>query len=86
MNRYRPFKTNTSDISVLLMDTEADTAQIIDNILFRIRAGTGLLQTLTGITMTHMEEADFCRLIVCAYLPLQEGLDMLEQMSLNTPR
>lgn len=86
MNRYYSLKTNTSSKGVLVMDTQASSTEIINNVLHRIRAGTGLLQALTGVTIKHTEDEDFYKLIICAYLPLQDGLDMLEQFVLNSAR
>ena len=79
MDRYSPLKTNATATSVVLIDTNVDALQLLENALLRIRTGTGLLATLTSITLHHAEEADFYRLILAAYFPLQEGLDLLEQ-------
>ncbi|WP_030132215.1 hypothetical protein [Pseudomonas sp. QTF5] len=80
MDRYHPLKTNATATSVVLLDTNAGASQLLENALLRIRAGTGLLEALTSVSFEHSEKADFYRLILSAYLPLQDGLDLLEQL------
>ncbi|MEK1836647.1 MAG: hypothetical protein AAAB23_15140 [Pseudomonas sp.] len=79
MDRYRPLKTNATSTSVLLIDTNAEASQLLENALFRIGTGTGLLEALTSVTLKNLREVDFYRLISSAYIPLQEGLELLEQ-------
>ncbi|TFA85177.1 hypothetical protein F638_1423 [Pseudomonas sp. LAIL14HWK12:I2] len=80
MDRYRPLKANATLTSVLWIDTAADATQLLENALLRIRAGTGLLETVTSMPLQHAHSDDFYRLILSAYLPLQDGLDLLEQL------
>jgi hypothetical protein len=79
MDRYRPLKTNATSTSVMLIDTHVEASQLLENALFRIGTGTGLLEALTSVTFKNVGEADFFRLISSAYIPLQEGLELLEQ-------
>ncbi|MHC8334080.1 hypothetical protein [Pseudomonas sp. LB3P25] len=79
MDRYRPLKTNATSTSVMLIDTGVEASQLLENALFRIGTGTGLLEVLTSISLESIREADFYRLASSAYMPLQEGLELLEQ-------
>jgi hypothetical protein len=79
MDRYRPLKTNATSTSVMLIDTHVEASQLLENALFRIGTGTGLLEALSSVTFKNVGEADFFRLISSAYVPLQEGLELLEQ-------
>ncbi|WP_285374201.1 hypothetical protein [Pseudomonas sp. lyk4-TYG-107] len=80
MDRFFPLKTNATASPVLLIDGSAETSQLLENALLRIRAGTSVLQALTTTTLQYTNEADLFRLILSAYLPLQDGLDLLEQL------
>jgi len=53
MDRYRPLKTNATSTSVLLIDTNAEASQLLENALFRIGTGTGLLEALN---LSHAEK------------------------------
>lgn len=79
MDRYRPLKTNATSTSAMLIDTNVEASQLLENALFRIGTGTGLLEALTSVTLQNVGVADFHRLISSAYVPLQEGLELLEQ-------
>ena len=83
MNRYRPLKSNTSDVSVLCIDTHTAPNHLFENACFRIRTATSLLETLTSATIKHTADIDLYRLILPAYVLLQDGVDTLEQITLK---
>jgi PleD family two-component response regulator len=80
MDRYHPLKTNATGSPVLLVDTHAHSSQLLDNALLRIRTGVGLLELLVSTPLQCNSEMQTFQLILSAYLPLQDGLDMLEQL------
>jgi PleD family two-component response regulator len=80
MDRYRPLKANATKASVLLMDTDADKSHLWENALLRIRAATSLLETLASVAIQTENDAHLQRLFLSAYLPLQDGLDLLEHL------
>ncbi|MCU7247266.1 hypothetical protein [Pseudomonas koreensis] len=80
MDRYLPLKANATAISVLVIDTDVDTSHLLENALLRIRAGAGLLEALASNSLQPETMADLYRLILSAYLPIQDGLDLLEQL------
>ncbi|WP_150774209.1 hypothetical protein [Pseudomonas fluorescens] len=84
MDRYLPLKTNATTASVLLIDTNAQTSQLLENALLRIRTGTGLLELLASASIQCSSDKDLSRLLLSAYLPLQDGLDLLEHFQSQT--
>ena len=83
MNRYHPFKSNASNVPVIYIDTHTSPVHLFENACFRIRTATSLLETLTSVTIKHTADIDLYRLILPAYVLLQDGVDTLEQITLE---
>lgn len=81
MNRYQPLKANASNNPIFYIDTHAAPHLLFEDACFRIRTATSLLETLTSVTLKHTNDADFFRLILPAYLLLQDGVDALDQIT-----
>ncbi|TPG74593.1 hypothetical protein [Pseudomonas arsenicoxydans] len=81
MNRYQPLKASASTTPIFYIDTHAAPHLLFEDACFRIRAATGLLEALTSVTVKHTNDADFFRLILPAYLLLQDGVDALDQIT-----
>ncbi|MGR6735223.1 hypothetical protein [Pseudomonas chlororaphis] len=78
MSKYIPLQTNFPDCPVLLIDSDAPVAHVLDCAHQRIKAGTDLLESLTSVTIKGIEDGDLYRLTNAAYLLLREGVDLLE--------
>lgn len=83
MNRYQPLKANASTTPTFYIDSHVAPDLLFEDACFRIRAATGLLEALTSVTVKHTVDADFFRLILPAYLLLQDGVDALDQITLK---
>lgn len=81
MNRYQPLKASASTTPTFYIDTHTAPHLLFEDACFRIRAATGLLEALTSVTVKHTNDADFFRLILPAYLLLQDGVDALDQIT-----
>ncbi|UVL14770.1 hypothetical protein LOY27_02625 [Pseudomonas atacamensis] len=81
MNRFYPLKANATNIPTFFIDSYAARDQLFEDACFRIRAATSLLEAFTSITFKGTNDSDFYRLILPAYLLLQDGVDTLEQIS-----
>ncbi len=81
MNRYHPLKSNATNTPALYIDAHTTQINLFENACFRIKAGTSLLETLTSVTIQHTTDIDLFRLILPAYLLLQDGVDTLEQIN-----
>ncbi|WP_285431810.1 hypothetical protein [Pseudomonas sp. fls2-241-R2A-110] len=81
MNRFHPLKANASNSPTFYIDSHAAPHLLFEDACFRIRAATSLLEALTSVTVKHINDADFFRLILPAYLLLQDGVDALDQIT-----
>ncbi|MGX0893909.1 hypothetical protein AB7M22_005917 [Pseudomonas sp. ADAK2 TE3594] len=81
MNRYQPLKSNASNIPTFYIDSHVAPHLLFEDACFRIRAATSLLEAPTSVTVKHTNDADFFRLILPAYLLLQDGVDALDQIT-----
>ncbi|WP_273828356.1 hypothetical protein [Pseudomonas sp. SBT1-2] len=78
MSKYIPLQTNFPDCPVLLIDSDAPVAHVLDCAHQRIKAGTDLLESLTSVTIKGGEDGDIYRFSNAAYLLLRDGVDLLE--------
>jgi len=81
MNRYQPLKSNASNTPTFYIDSHIAPLLLFEDACFRIRAATSLLEVLTSVTVKNTNDADFFRLILPAYLLLQDGVDALGQIT-----
>lgn len=81
MNRFHPLKANATNIPTFFIDSHAAPDQLFEDACFRIRAAASLLETFTSVTIKGTNDSDFYRLILPAYVLLQDGIDTLEQIS-----
>lgn len=65
----------------MFIDSHVAPALLFEDACFRIRAATSLLETLTSITIQHTNDTDLYRLILPAYVLLQDGVDTLNHIS-----
>ncbi len=85
-SRYHPLKTNFSDTPVLVVDTEADPYEILDNAGQRIRAASGLLETLYCQRFKEADPSDIPNIINALYLLTQDGHELLEIARRRLPK
>jgi hypothetical protein len=81
MNRFYPLKANATIIPTFFIDSHAAPDQLFEDACFRIRAAASLLETYTSVTIKDTNDSDFYRLILPAYVLLQDGVDTPEQIS-----
>jgi hypothetical protein len=81
ITRYQPLKSNASNIPTFYIDSHVAPHLLFEDACFRIRAATSLLEALTSVTVKHTNDADFFRLLLPAYLLLQDGVDVLDQIT-----
>lgn len=81
MNRFYPLKANATNNPTYFIDSHATPNQLFEDACFRIRAATGLLESFTLVTIKGTNDSDFYRLILPAYVLLQDGVDTLEQIT-----
>jgi superfamily I DNA/RNA helicase len=81
MNRFYPLKANATNIPTYFIDSHAAPNQLFEDACFRIRAAASLLEAFTSVTIRDTNDSDFYRLILPAYLLLQDGADTLEQIT-----
>jgi hypothetical protein len=77
-DRYRPLKTSYSETPVLVIDTDADPHEILDAARQRIRAASGLLETLHCICFKHGDVEDIPHITHALYLLTQDGFDLMQ--------
>ncbi|WP_248745481.1 hypothetical protein [Pseudomonas sp. MWU12-2037] len=78
MAQYISLQTNLSNRPVLLIDSHVPVAQLLECAQQRIKAGTDLLESITSVSITCLEDNDLYRFTSAAYLLLREGADLLE--------
>ncbi|MGY2197564.1 hypothetical protein [Pseudomonas gingeri] len=81
MAQYISLQTNLPNQSVLLIDSHVPVMQLLDCAQQRIKAGTDLLESITSVSITGLEDNDLYRFTSAAYLLLREGADLLEVVS-----
>ncbi len=81
MNRFYPLKANATDTPTYFIDSHATPNQLFEDACFRIRASAGLLEAFTLVTIKGTNDSDFYKLILPAYVLLQDGVDTLEQIT-----
>lgn len=81
MNRFYPLKANATNNPTYFIDSHATPNPLFEDACFRIRAATGLLEAFTLVTIKGTNDSDFYRLILPAYVLLQDGVDTLEQIT-----
>ncbi|PWK43702.1 hypothetical protein LOY55_01155 [Pseudomonas sp. B21-040] len=85
-DRYRPLKSSYSETPVLVIDTDADPHEILDAARQRIRAATGLLETLYCLCFKHADTADIPNIVNALYLLTQDGNELLDIAHQRLPR
>ncbi len=78
MTRFLALNANFADASVLHIDTDAPVTALADCALYRIAAGTDLLDSLTTIKLEGVDDIDLKRIATAAYLLFRDGVDVLE--------
>jgi len=78
MAQYISLQTNLPDHPVLLIDSHVPVTQLLECAQQRIKAGTDLLESITSVSITCLEDNDLYRFTSAAYLLLREGADLLE--------
>ncbi|MGE8153851.1 hypothetical protein ACQKP5_21735 [Pseudomonas vancouverensis] len=76
--RYRFLKSSYSETPVLVIDSEADPFEILDAARQRIRAASGLLETLYCLCFKQADVNDIPRIVNVLYLLTQDGNDLLD--------
>lgn len=77
-DRYRPLKSSYSETPVLVIDTEADPLEILDAARQRIRAASGLLETLYCQCFKQADASDIPNIVSALYLLTHDGNDLLD--------
>ncbi|UUQ67409.1 hypothetical protein NLK61_12495 [Pseudomonas fuscovaginae UPB0736] len=78
MAQYISLQTNLPSQPVLLIDSHLPLVQLLDCAQQRIKAGTDLLESITSVSITGLEDNDLYRFTSAAYLLLREGAQLLE--------
>jgi len=78
MTQYISLQTNFPDRPVLLIDSLVPLAQLLECAQQRIKAGTDLLESITSVSITGLEDNDLYRFTSGAYLLFREGMDLPE--------
>jgi hypothetical protein len=77
-DRYQLLRSSNSETPVLVIDTEADPLEILDAARQRIRAASGLLETLYCLCFKQADASDIPNIVNALYLLTQDGNDLLE--------
>ncbi|RON58768.1 hypothetical protein [Pseudomonas frederiksbergensis] len=77
-NRFHPLKSSYSDTPVMVIDTEADPHEILEAARQRIRAASGLLETLYCHKFKEADPSDIPNIVNALYLLTQDGNELLE--------
>lgn len=77
-NRYRPIKSNVTDSSPMVIDTEANPQDILEAALQRVRASSNLLETLHCQCFKNGDVQDIPHITHALYLLTQDGCDLLQ--------
>ncbi|CRL49417.1 MULTISPECIES: hypothetical protein [Pseudomonas] len=85
-DRYRPLKTSYSETPVLVIDTDADPHEILDAARQRIRAASGLLETLYCLCFKQADTGDIPNIVNALYLLTQDGNELLEIARQRLPK
>ena len=85
-DRYCPLKSRYSDTPVLVIDTEADSHEILDAARQRIRAASDLLETLYCLCFKQADASDIPNIVNALYLLTQDGNELLEIAHQRLPK
>jgi len=77
-NRYRSIKSNVTDSSPMVIDTEANPQDILEAALQRVRASSNLLETLHCQCFKNGDVQDIPHITHALYLLTQDGCDLLQ--------
>ncbi|KOY02582.1 hypothetical protein [Pseudomonas nunensis] len=77
-NRYRSIKSNVTDSSPMVIDTEANPQDILEAAGQRIRASSNLLETLHCQCFKNGDVQDISHITHELYLLTQDGCDLLQ--------
>jgi hypothetical protein len=76
--RYRPLESNLTDTKPLLIDTEANSQDILECAVQRLRASSDLLRTLYCLNFKQADVEDIPHITHALYLLTQDGCDLLQ--------
>ncbi|WP_095192370.1 hypothetical protein [Pseudomonas sp. Irchel 3A7] len=85
-DRYRTLKSSYSETAVLVIDTEADPFEILDAARQRVRAASGLLETLYCLCFKQADASDIPNIVSALYLLTQDGNDLLDIARQRLPK
>ncbi|MGO4000971.1 MULTISPECIES: hypothetical protein [Pseudomonas] len=85
--RYKPLTANAGDAPVLVIDTQANSLDLLEAAQQRVRAASELLETLYCLCFNQADGKDLAHVVSALYLLTQDGSDLLDvvQQQLSTP-